>query len=129
MNYPSKLCPSLYDALLSCTGIVAIRKSELSEAEAAFVLRQYQLYVETFPDLLVLGLTKLNSDSYRLPFVANLWSEHGEGTLARNHRAIYGQMLQEIGSRHPELVRHLSLPFFEAAREFQKGTVAYLTGC
>lgn len=114
MESAKDLCSDEYVALFSSPGLRAICERRLAGIQCAYILRQYQKYVEAFPRLLALGISKLESDEARLPLVANLWEEHGEGDLRRAHRNLYKAMLSRIADEFPSLVdvltRQYSMP-------------------
>jgi hypothetical protein len=84
--------------LLQSAAIRAIQSGELAPQHCAYLLGQYKSYVDLFPILLSIGLTKLESDEARMPLVLNLWEEHGAGDPRRNHRALYAALLEYIAT-------------------------------
>jgi Iron-containing redox enzyme len=57
---------------------------------------EYGFASNGFPQLLAQACSKMPSDELRLPFVANLWDEHGIGNLNRSHRAMYASFLAHL---------------------------------
>lgn len=118
MESAAAICSAHYKALFESSGIATIRDRSLTARQCAYVLRQYQRYVQTFPRLLALGISKLEEDEARLPLVANLWDEHGEGDLTKAHRKVYAALLSQIGRSSPNLADVLNNDYQKAACDF-----------
>jgi hypothetical protein len=114
----SALLPYARQKFLACQGLCAIGSADLAKREKAYLLRQYQHYVESFPLLLALALTHLFDDIVRFPLVQNLWEEHGSGNLEKNHRTLYEQTLHRARMADPAISGVLTLGYGPAVVNF-----------
>jgi len=136
MDSAMEICGAEYTALFESRGLSTIRNKSLSKAQSAYILRQYQKYVEVFPKLLAIGISKLDDDDSRMPLVANLWEEHGEGQISKAHRNLYKQLLASVGQTspliHPLLLgqyRHSAERFAASCLdEVSSGTASFAMG-
>jgi hypothetical protein len=126
MDSPAELCPDAYKRLFESSGLKVIAREELDKKQCAYILRQYQSYVEVFPRLLAIGISKLYDDESRLPLVANLWEEHGDGNLSKAHRKLYTGILTNVAEMFPFLLVTLSEGYRAAAINFAVSAEAYL---
>ncbi len=118
MESAIELCSDSYHALFSCNGLAAIGNQKLTQSHCAYILRQYQKYVQAFPKFLALGISKLDEDEARLPLVANLWDEHGEGDLTKAHRNLYRDLLAKVLEACPSSASLLKRGYNAAVTKF-----------
>jgi hypothetical protein len=128
MDTAEQLCSESYKALFSCSGLSAIRDRRLTTTQCAYVLRQYQRYVQGFPKFLALGLSKLDDDEARLPLVGNLWDEHGEGDLSKAHRNLYKGLIEKVLETSPQTATLLKCEYKDAIVKFVSECEAALSG-
>lgn len=100
---PQWVCPNEFAELFSSEGIRRIAQGNLTAAQCADLLNQYKWYVDAFPRLMALAISRLDTDVARFPLVSNLYEEHGEQDISKNHRDLYSDLLANIAHRYPPL--------------------------
>jgi hypothetical protein len=118
MDSAKEICGEEYTALFTSEGLSAIRERRLTQFQSAYILRQYQHYVEIFPKLLAIGISKLDDDEARMPLVANLWDEHGEGQISKAHRNLYKRLLEKVAEASPLASPLLTQEYRNSAKRF-----------
>ncbi len=87
------------ESLLASKFFSKLRLGEIDKDGLCRFAVEYSYASNGFPQLLALACSRMPTDTLRLPFIANLWDEHGMGNLHRSHRAMYGSFLAHLNLR------------------------------
>lgn len=76
---------------------MALCQGKVSLEGLKLFANEYFLASNSFPRILAAACTGMSTDELRMPFVINLWDEHGQGNNANSHRAQLMRFLQFLG--------------------------------
>lgn len=82
------------EAIFTNRFFTALHESTITLDGVKLFAKEYFLASNGFPKILATACAGISTDELRLPFVANLWDEHGQGKSINSHRAMLGRFLE-----------------------------------
>ena len=95
------------DNILTHPFIKNLNLGNYSINEVRLFAEQYFLLSNAFVNFLLLGSTRIHHDFDRLPFIENLFDEHGRGNSKVDHRILLKNFLLASGCKNIDEIRPL----------------------
>ena len=105
----------------------ALDRREFNKDEISKFAQEYFLASSKFPKLLSLACANMPTDELRLPFVRNLWDEHGQGISANSHRALLLKFLDYFNVGYQENLNGPAERYFLAMEDLCKKSNVCMT--
>lgn len=66
-----------------------LQRNPIVEENIKLFASQYYIASKAFPSFLANACAQIEVESIRMPFVQNLWDEHGQGDIKKSHRTLF----------------------------------------
>jgi pyrroloquinoline quinone (PQQ) biosynthesis protein C len=75
-----------------------LQTQAIDEKNIKLFASQYYIASKGFPSFLANACAHIEDESLRMPFVRNLWDEHGQGDIKKSHRMLFEIFIKAVNA-------------------------------